>query len=824
MQRERKNHMHEKEALIQTFDKYIPWDENGNFQVLNRKSGKLVNYTKKSIRENTYIEETVIPNIYILRNYIIKNIPKDFSLDELKSTSLREKELSEVRSLAVLAHFLQLQEQASILGNVNKILNADRAKPKFLHQSAVRYNAKTTLEFNDILPKEVLDKLYNNTSTSAFNNQKTGIDKFITQLFGGKQVFDVTNHPTFNEFIGNKWNTDKDLSFTDKYDNEEDWFKTIKNDLISFIYQNYVVNKETNNLVVDEQYKNLLKSKTNGNNISLGDQLLNLKEKHKDLAKNNILLNLLTIDNSKQQNLTNIKLKKDNIDANLSNELTQAFNQLLEFSEYSGEENTEITNFAKNLAQFGFIQSGLNKSPLSFTNIIPQDFYSNNIGQILEEYSKYLDNPEVKKDLEKFYQRFKENNVKFYTVFYEIDPQTKEKYPNIDFNKETYRFKDYRIKGINNQIGNRAEIDKLKEQLAKKDKVITLQYSKGLAEKNPTTLFIYETDKNNSSTGGSGVINETKPKNVFGFPLKNIASSKPEAYFSDNNLEQNKQLIDNAIAKIQDLSKGYKKLAFPEEGFITNVSKLQEKAPITASYLVQQLQSELYFTDKNFDFEGKSAKIVIPEEKEVSLPETKEEVQLSKEQSEAIDFVFEQSPEIKELFKGDKELYQQYLNTIFPDSKVKDVVFHGTEKDLDKFKVFSHFGTLKAAKDRIEQLKHPFRKPDLEFNERIYPVVIDFKNPIREKDYIVDWEEIEAKEKEFVKEGYDGLIYKNEVEDEGQDSYLTFKSEQVHILGNKQDIQQAKQFLSKEVQLTSTQEPIKEEIKPLDKLPDLPPC
>ena len=402
-----------KEALIQTFDKYIPWDENGNFQVLNRKSGKLVNYTKKSIRENTYIEETVIPNIYILRNYIIKNIPKDFSLDELKSTSLREKELSEVRSLAVLAHFLQLQEQASILGNVNKILNADRAKPKFLHQSAVRYNAKTTLEFNDILPKEVLDKLYNNTSTSAFNNQKTGIDKFITQLFGGKQVFDVTNHPTFNEFIGNKWNTDKDLSFTDKYDNEEDWFKTIKNDLISFIYQNYVVNKETNNLVVDEQYKNLLKSKTNGNNISLGDQLLNLKEKHKDLAKNNILLNLLTIDNSKQQNLTNIKLKKDNIDANLSNELTQAFNQLLEFSEYSGEENTEITNFAKNLAQFGFIQSGLNKSPLSFTNIIPQDFYSNNIGQILEEYSKYLDNPEVKKDLEKFYQRFKENNVKF---------------------------------------------------------------------------------------------------------------------------------------------------------------------------------------------------------------------------------------------------------------------------------------------------------------------------------------------------------------------------------------------------------------------------
>jgi len=59
--------------------------------------------------------------------------------------------------------------------------------------------------------------------------------------------------------------------------------------------------------------------------------------------------------------------------------------------------------------------------------------------------------------------------------------------------------------------------------------------------------------------------------------------------------------------------------------------------------------------------------------------------QLSKEQSEAISFVFEQSPEIKELFKGDKILYQQYLNSIFPDSKVKDIVYHGTYQDFEGF-------------------------------------------------------------------------------------------------------------------------------------------
>ena len=64
----------------------------------------------------------------------------------------------------------------------------------------------------------------------------------------------------------------------------------------------------------------------------------------------------------------------------------------------------------------------------------------------------------------------------------------------------------------------------------------------------------------------------------------------------------------------------------------------------------------------------------------------KMENSLTKEQSLNIDEVFKDSPEIVTLFKNNKELYQEYINSIFPDSKVKDIVWHGTNrKKFDTF-------------------------------------------------------------------------------------------------------------------------------------------
>jgi hypothetical protein len=46
---------------------------------------------------------------------------------------------------------------------------------------------------------------------------------------------------------------------------------------------------------------------------------------------------------------------------------------------------------------------------------------------------------------------------------------------------------------------------------------------------------------------------------------------------------------------------------------------------------------------------------------------------------EGVDFIFEQNPELKQI--GTKEQYLEYLDSVFPESKLKDIVYHGTSID-----------------------------------------------------------------------------------------------------------------------------------------------
>ena len=43
---------------------------------------------------------------------------------------------------------------------------------------------------------------------------------------------------------------------------------------------------------------------------------------------------------------------------------------------------------------------------------------------------------------------------------------------------------------------------------------------------------------------------------------------------------------------------------------------------------------------------------------------------------EGVDFAFKQTPELSNI--GTMEQYSEYLDTIFPESKVKDIVYHRT--------------------------------------------------------------------------------------------------------------------------------------------------
>jgi hypothetical protein len=207
------------------------------------------------------------------------------------------------------------------------------------------------------------------------------------------------------------------------------------------------------------------------------------------------------------------------------------------------------------------------------------------------------------------------------------------------------------------------------------------------------------------------------------------------------------------------------------------------------------------------------------------------------------------------------QLYSQYLDSIFPDSKVKDIVYHGTNAKFDKFdktklgtktinktnqlgfyfsdkKVAAMFNSLlpkdyyNATDEKLEKLYTQYSEKYGEIKakeildelvtrsydkskmfERIYlpdsnfiSAIINSKNPLTADTNEFaggtrgDGQEITNAYKNKAKNN-DSIILPA-LEDGGlggeefeSDNYVVFEPEQVHILGNKQDIEGFKKFV-----------------------------
>ena len=89
---------------------------------------------------------------------------------------------------------------------------------------------------------------------------------------------------------------------------------------------------------------------------------------------------------------------------------------------------------------------------------------------------------------------------------------------------------------------------------------------------------------------------------------------------------------------------------------------------------------------------------------------------------EGVDFVFEKNPELAQI--GTRERYSEYIDAIFPDSKVKDIVYHASPNKFSEFNDPSSSG-----------LSHIWfsQKPLLDqCGENIYSVLINIENPLDE--------------------------------------------------------------------------------------------
>jgi hypothetical protein len=186
--------------------------------------------------------------------------------------------------------------------------------------------------------------------------------------------------------------------------------------------------------------------------------------------------------------------------------------------------------------------------------------------------------------------------------------------------------------------------------------------------------------------------------------------------------------------------------------------------------------------------------------------------------------VFESTPELANI--GTPEQYSQYLDTIFPDSKVKDIVYHGANEPIEGERFIIRKGATGggiwfSGSRRYAQIQMDRAQPSESLIGRklrgaptMYRVILNIKNP--KNFYNSSGALLVQTPREFEKQ-YDRTVNdaalfhhpnsKKPATADSADQVVVFDPEQIHILGDRQDIEGFKKFVGNENNAQKTQEP-----------------
>ena len=133
-----------------------------------------------------------------------------------------------------------------------------------------------------------------------------------------------------------------------------------------------------------------------------------------------------------------------------------------------------------------------------------------------------------------------------------------------------------------------------------------------------------------------------------------------------------------------------------------------------------------------------------------------------------------------------QQQYSQYLDTIFPDSKVKDIVYHGSDKSFEEFKIPEKYGAWFSSKPGVARKQAELLTGKNKEGLIKYSVLLDIQNPKKGTP-----EGFDASPSTYLK-GFDSMLFSNRYENE---VLVVKNAKQIHILGSKQDIQGFKKFV-----------------------------
>ena len=168
-----------------------------------------------------------------------------------------------------------------------------------------------------------------------------------------------------------------------------------------------------------------------------------------------------------------------------------------------------------------------------------------------------------------------------------------------------------------------------------------------------------------------------------------------------------------------------------------------------------------------------------------------------------IDTIFENNSDLSDI--GTKDQYIRYLSTVFPNSKVNQIVYHGSPVEINEFDLSKKTNDDERGIFFFSQRESAQRWIDGQFQEKntnkgdIVPTLINLTNPYIEKDFS---DKSAWKMSDIVNDNIegDGAIIRNVVEMfVGQDDqFSVFNTKDMHILGSDKDIRNFEDFIKRD--------------------------
>jgi len=123
-----------------------------------------------------------------------------------------------------------------------------------------------------------------------------------------------------------------------------------------------------------------------------------------------------------------------------------------------------------------------------------------------------------------------------------------------------------------------------------KHKVERMQYiTREYVRANRDKLFLFGDNLERRGFGGQAAAMRREP-NAIGIPTKKSPSYRDDAFFSDDEFEQNKASIDAAFAEImRAITDSIRVIVIPSDGLGTGRAQLERRAPRTFAHLQKRL-------------------------------------------------------------------------------------------------------------------------------------------------------------------------------------------------------------------------------------------